>query len=108
MKSSLREILIESHVAAVAIAVLLLGALDWAFQGLAVPLGHVAAYSFTAVAILGIPYSSPGVTPQDRLIRDGSVLVRGNVSEPWRCLDFCPLGVWGWPNKRSDQTPFGF
>lgn len=68
MKSSLREILIESHVAAVAIAVLLFGALDCGFQGLCVPLGRVATYSFTAIAILDIPYLSPGATIQDRLM----------------------------------------
>jgi hypothetical protein len=68
MKSSLREVLIESHVAAVPIAFLLFGALDCGFQGLCVPLWRVATYSFTAIAILDIPYSSPGVTTQDRFM----------------------------------------
>ncbi len=68
MKSSLREVLVESHVAAVAIAVLLFGAFDCGFQGLCVPVGPVATYSFTAIAILAIPYSSPGFNRQDQFM----------------------------------------
>jgi hypothetical protein len=68
MKSSLREILIESYVADVAIAVLLLGALEFGFRVLCLPLWRIATYLFTAIAIVDIPYSSPGVGLHDRFM----------------------------------------
>ncbi len=75
MKSSLRVILIESHVAAVAIAVLLFGAFVCWFEGLSGPFERVATYSFTAIAILDIPYSSHGVTTQDRFMLETTALL---------------------------------
>ena len=60
MKPSLREVLADSHIAAVAIAVLLLWSLDDAFRALWIPLPFAFSYLATAVAILGIPYFSLG------------------------------------------------
>lgn len=65
VKPSLRKILADSHVSAIAIAVLLFWSLDsalWAFWG---PLFRAASFLFTAVAILGIPYFSRTLTISD-------------------------------------------
>ena len=61
MKHSLRRILADSHVSAVAIAVLLLWSLDSGFRALAV-------FLITAAAIRGVPYFSIRLTPADRLL----------------------------------------
>ena len=58
VKRSLREVLADSHVAAVAIVVLLLWSMDSAFRALREPLYSALGYLFTAVAILDIPYTS--------------------------------------------------
>lgn len=68
MKPSLREILAESHVAAVTIVALLFWSLDWGFRGLWDPFLRVADFVITAVAILGIPYFSKTLTVVDRLL----------------------------------------
>ncbi len=68
MKVSLREALVNSHVAAIAIAVLLASALRELFEAL-LPLGtRIFGFLFTAAAIQEIPYFSPGVTAEDRLV----------------------------------------
>lgn len=53
---SLSQVLAESHVSAVAIAVLLLWMLDWAVRGLWTVIVPVSFYVATAIAIRGIPY----------------------------------------------------
>lgn len=58
MKPSLRATLADSHVSAVAVAVLLVWSLDQGFRTLAGPLLRVASFLATAAAILGIPYFS--------------------------------------------------
>jgi hypothetical protein len=58
VKQSFRKILADSHVAAVAIAVLLTSALDWIFDALWSPFIRVADFVFDAIAILGIPSGS--------------------------------------------------
>lgn len=68
VKPSLREILADSHISAVAIAVLILWSLDWAFRALWGPLSRVIGFLATAVAILGIPYFSTTLYATDRLI----------------------------------------
>ena len=68
MKRSLRVALAESHVAAVAIAVLLLWSLDGAFRALWDPALSAARFLFTAVAIFDIPYFSPTFTMVDQLM----------------------------------------
>jgi hypothetical protein len=57
MKHSLREILADSHVAAVTIAVLIFWSLDGAFRAIWPLLSELAIYVATAIAILGIPYT---------------------------------------------------
>jgi hypothetical protein len=66
VRPPLREILANSHIPAVAIAVLLLWSLSWGFQALWSPLLRAAGFLFTAVAILDIPYFS--FTTADRLM----------------------------------------
>lgn len=53
---SLREVLAESHVAGIAIAVLLLWSLDFGFRALWGPLSSIGIYLLTAMAIFDIPY----------------------------------------------------
>jgi len=65
-KRPLRQVLADSHVATVAIALLLLGTLDGAVRGLWDPVYDVGVYLFTAVAIWDIPYFSPTPTAVDR------------------------------------------
>ena len=66
MKPSLKEILADYHVSAVAIAVLLYWSLYWGFTALWSPLARAASFLFTAVAILDIP--SFTFTGADRLM----------------------------------------
>jgi hypothetical protein len=66
VKPSLRKMLAESHVSAVAIAVLLLWSLESAFWALWGPLSRAANFLFTALAILDIPYFSRTLTGADR------------------------------------------
>jgi hypothetical protein len=68
MKRALRQILDDSHIAAVTIAVLLLWSLDGAFQALAIPVSRAVGFLLTAVAILDIPYFSPTLTLADRFM----------------------------------------
>jgi len=58
VKPSLREILADYHVSAVAIAVLLYWSLYWGLSALWSPLARAASFLFTAIAILDIPYDS--------------------------------------------------
>ena len=66
VKSSLRTILADSHVSAVAIAVLLFWSLDSAFWALWGPVSGAVGFLFAAVAILDIPYFSRTLTIADR------------------------------------------
>lgn len=59
--SSLCKVMAKSHVAAVAVAVLLLWSMDLAFRALWEPLSRIAEFLFTAIAILDIPYISHGM-----------------------------------------------
>ena len=67
VKSSFRKILADSHVATVAIAVLLLWSLDSAMWALWNPVSRATKFLFTAVAILDIPYFTPALTGEDRI-----------------------------------------
>ncbi len=58
MPLSLRQILVDSHIAAVAIAVLLVWSLDVGARALGRPLFGVINFLINAVAIGGIPYRS--------------------------------------------------
>ena len=74
MKSSLREILAGSHIAAIAMAVLLLWSIDWGFRVLWSPLPRVATFLATAVAIRGIPYFPSTLTGADRAMLVSTLL----------------------------------
>jgi hypothetical protein len=80
MKPSLRELLAESHIAAVAIAVLLLWSLDSGFRALWRPLSHVLGFLFTAVAILDMPYFSFGLEERVILITTFFYLLAALIS----------------------------
>jgi hypothetical protein len=87
VEHSLRKILADSHISAVAIVVLLVWSLDWAFWALWVPLGRTTSFLFTAVAILDIPYFPRTLTFADRtmLITTISYLLSAfmNLSAAW-------------------------
>jgi hypothetical protein len=65
VKLSFRRVLADSHVAAVAIALLLLWSLDAVFSALWPPLFRALQFAFTAIAILDIPYFSRTFTVAD-------------------------------------------
>jgi hypothetical protein len=65
LRASLREILAESHIAAIAIAVLLVWSFDALFWTVWLPLLRAATFLATAVAILGVP--SDSFTSGDRV-----------------------------------------
>lgn len=56
----------ESHVSAVAIAVLIYWSLYWGFNALWNPIARAANFLFTAIAIRDIPYFSSTFTSADR------------------------------------------
>ena len=68
VKRPLRRVLADSHVAAVAIALLLLWALNGAFWTLWDPVYRVGRFLFTAIAIWDLPYFSTKPTAIDRLM----------------------------------------
>lgn len=82
MNRPLRQVLADTHVAAVTIALLLLWALDMAVRGLWDPVYRVGEFLFTAIAIWDIPYLSPSPTTIDRLtlISSGYLLYGSIVS----------------------------
>ncbi len=67
MRTSFRQTLADSHIAAVTIALLLLWSLDSVFGALWVPLSRAISYLLTAVSIMDIPYFSRTLTTADRL-----------------------------------------
>lgn len=68
MKPSHREVLATSHIAAVAIALLLCWSLGDAISSLAGPFIRTTEFLITAVAILDMPYIPPTLTFADRVI----------------------------------------
>jgi hypothetical protein len=71
VKRSLREVLAHSHVAAVAIAVLLFCSLDGTFRALWPLISDVVKFVVTAIAILDVPYISFPSLDTTPLIRSG-------------------------------------
>jgi hypothetical protein len=67
MERSLRQILADSHVAAVTIALLLLWSFDGAIQALWEPASRAIEFLITAVAIFDIPSHSATVSFADRV-----------------------------------------
>jgi hypothetical protein len=66
VKPSLRTTLADSHVALIAIAVLLFWSLDCAFWALGGPLYRAASFLFTGVTILDFPFFSRTLNASDR------------------------------------------
>lgn len=86
----LRNILAESHISAVAIAVLLLwsiSSVSSAFLALGRPFMAVVDYLVSAVAILGIPFSGP-MTLADKvmLFITGEYLLSASISFAGACV----------------------
>ena len=79
MKPSLRQILADYHVSAVAIAVLLYWSLYWGFSALWSLLAPAANFLVTAVAIVGIPYGSFTFTGADRLVLTLTLIFLSNA-----------------------------
>jgi hypothetical protein len=99
MKRSLREVLGDSRVAAVAIAVFLLWGFDAAFRGLWEPVYRLGVFLFTAIAIWGVPYHSSTLTIADRL----------NLIVTFYLLYsaiFCFAAAWGLSRWVYGQGPF--
>ena len=72
MKSTVREVLVDSHVSAFAVVVLLLWSLDAGFKALWIPLSRAATVLFAAVAIFDTPYFSPKLTLAECTVWDRS------------------------------------
>ena len=68
MRNRLRQVLADSYVAAVAIAVLLIWVVDATFRGLWDPAYKLCEFVVTAIAIWDVPYISPTLTVADRLM----------------------------------------
>ncbi len=66
MKLSLRQVLAESHISAVAIAILLIWSFNSAVEALWEPVFGLVSYLITAIAILGLPYIPPQFTFSQR------------------------------------------
>jgi hypothetical protein len=64
-ESSLREILADSQIAAVAIVMLLFWSLGWAFQALWLAVSRPRVYLSTTVAVFNVPYFSPTITVEN-------------------------------------------
>jgi hypothetical protein len=73
MKPTIREILAGSHVSAIAVALLLVWSLEAGIQALRYPVFYAADYLYTAIGILGIPYSSPGFSRWERILTDSTL-----------------------------------
>lgn len=80
MKRPLHEILAESYIAAVAIALLLLWSVDAALWAARDTVYSAAEFIVTAVAIQGIPYSSHIWTIRDRMMFFRTGYGLGNAS----------------------------
>lgn len=66
VRRPIRAILAEAHIAAVAIAVLLLWSIRSVFVAFREPIYHAATFLVTAAAIHDVPYISRTLTSEDR------------------------------------------
>jgi hypothetical protein len=71
VRPSLRGVLAESHIAAITIAALLLGAFDSAFRALWGPLVRITEFIVTAIAVRDIPYFDGPLLGVQLLMVDG-------------------------------------
>lgn len=70
MGPSVRKVLADSHVTAIAIALLLLISFANACRAVWIPLAWALGFVFNAVAIVGVPYYSTSLTIADRVSLD--------------------------------------
>jgi|SRR5207245_7308267 len=96
MKHSLREMLAESHVSVVAIAVLVLWFFDLGFRALWGPLWRIVTFLFTAIAILDIPYVSPKLGVADRAMLFSTFLYSIEAVMSFAGPSHCLAGCMGW------------
>jgi hypothetical protein len=75
MKPSVRQALADSHIAAIAIVLLLLWPIEPVFRSLWLPLYNLGSFLATAVAIRGIPSRSLLASPYDRLTFSAASIV---------------------------------
>ena len=82
MKESVRETLVETHISAVAIAVLLCWSIEWGFLALKGPVLSAFGWVLNAILILGVPFRSNKFTFSERtlLVTTVSYLFYGLVS----------------------------
>lgn len=80
MRPSLRKILIESRVAAVAIAVLIFWTLDYTWWALWGPLQRVAQLLMTGITILDVPYFQFGMSERMMLLSSMLYLLEAVLS----------------------------
>lgn len=80
VQTSLRQALIDSYVAAVAIAVLLVWALDLGFRALWGPIRQAADFLFNAIAIFGVPYFDLSKWDRMMLLISGLYLLQSILS----------------------------
>jgi hypothetical protein len=71
---SLRKALVDSHIAAIAIAVLLSASFSTLFEALWQMFSPIVSFVFEAIAILDIPYFSYPLTKADRSLLIVAVL----------------------------------
>jgi hypothetical protein len=68
MKPSFRQVLADSHVSAVAIAILLIWSFESVLDAFWDPFLNAFSFLITAVAILGLPYIPPQLSFSQRLM----------------------------------------
>src|SRR5215469_7277075 len=100
MKPTLREILAESHISAITIAVLLLWSLNSAARVLPGPSYGIAEYLITAVAIGGIPFAGP-FTFADRVML--FVQIESSFSAVVSFTAAWLLARWAYGERRSSS-----
>jgi hypothetical protein len=83
MKPSLRQVLADSHVSAVAIAILLIWSFDSVLNAFWDPFLNAFSFLVTAVAILGLPYIPPQLSFSQRLMLITSC---GSLFNAFSCL----------------------
>lgn len=107
VKSSLREVLADSQISAVAVAVLLLWSLDAAFRGLSTPFAFTVGYLFDAITSLGLPdfYSTRLIASRFVMVPTLSYLFSASVSlaAAW-LLSRCVYGAGSFRSLRNYRS----
>jgi hypothetical protein len=75
MKPSVRQVLADTHIAAIAIAILLLSTIKPVFRALELPLERLTDFVATAIAIRGAPSNFLLSTSSDRIVFGSTAIV---------------------------------